>query len=796
MVLFANDGACRGAGGNLMGLHKFRSRAIRFNGFTDGIVVPTGQYRERGVDLLGPAYDGALGVAAEANTRFSNATKIGRLHYPSHGNVLNTLGGQFTVEAFCVPDYGGVLLEKPGAFVLRAGQPFSSGKVLFGVETDDGFLVAETTFDLPVLMEDHSGTYSGGEHKPQDLTLGAQGLIHVCGQFTGTDLLLFLNAELVATVNLAEQTQAQNRSSDLFIGGRGGEFRGLIESVRISRGLVAPILEPMTVQESTIALWDFNDEVPNMPLRFFTNPHEVSPSQGRDGPGDREPAMNAGVMIGYDFRNNGSEGRFRIKGFPAIAGLDDHYTGLEMLGAYVTGLTPFEVRKKWSGSTLTIGSSQGFTSTAEGYVADTVLPMTILNAVINQSGTHPATGLNKTPNSHVFDPSSGNLVAVGSTDDLDPMVNPIERVRITKLDFANDDVVCLSVHVTSPGTLNDYNHPVDQGLLFAHADGTPVWLVHGNADLIIDPGEKDSTASGVSRQRDAFTRAVFTQGQRFVDKGPHENTAFFVSSRSRIITGTAAPTSDVPEPEPIQENLLMWLSANAIDTSSHVSGGYLTKWLDSTTNDFGVYPVGASSWVVEESSPYFNNHRCIRQAKVGGSMLINGAVTGGESAELTHSSDPSFTAFFMVNPVWDASAGVQVIGQSSNRYLMGNLTGGSYTFKGSSTTTLTPVAASGETVLITLVVNRSNTNAYVYHHGALAVTFAGAAASAFTLSGGLFGLFGRGVSFNAGTPTSSTGTALAPVNFRVAEVLLYEGAMSEVERAEMNGYFLDKYGVI
>ena len=68
----------------------------------------------------------------------------------------------------------------------------------------------------------------------------------------------------------------------------------------------------------------------------------------------------------------------------------------------------------------------------------------------------------------------------------------------------------------------------------------------------------------------------------------------------------------------------MWLSADTINTSTDVSGGYLTRWRDNTENDFGVYPVGASSWVVEESSALFNNHRCIKQAKSGGSMLING----------------------------------------------------------------------------------------------------------------------------------------------------------------------------
>ena len=69
--------------------------------------------------------------------------------------------------------------------------------------------------------------------------------------------------------------------------------------------------------------------------------------------------------------------------------------------------------------------------------------MTTLNAVINQSGTLQSQALAGTPDSKVFDPSSGSIIGLGSSDDLDPVENPIERVRITKLDFANDEVVCL-----------------------------------------------------------------------------------------------------------------------------------------------------------------------------------------------------------------------------------------------------------------------------------------------------------------------------------------------------------------
>ena len=167
--------------------------------FTDGIVVPTGQYRERGVDLLGPAYDGALGVANEANTRFSNATKIGRLHYPSHGNVLNTLGGQFTVEAFCVPDYGGVLLEKPGALLVTQGWDDKANVMAIGW-AHIGILWSEPICMVYVRHSRHSYTLLEQlrQFTVNTVTPDMNKIVELCGTVSGRDEDKFTAADLMA----------------------------------------------------------------------------------------------------------------------------------------------------------------------------------------------------------------------------------------------------------------------------------------------------------------------------------------------------------------------------------------------------------------------------------------------------------------------------------------------------------------------------------------------------------------------------------------------------------------------
>lgn len=778
-----------------MGVHKFRSKAIRFNGFTDGIVVPTGQFKESGVDLLGPAYDAVSGT--NANTRMSHATKVGRIHYPNQANPLNGIFGEFTIDAFIVPDYGGVVLEKPGCFQLKAGDPFKEDALTFSVETVGGHFTIETSFNMPVLAESHSGTYTGGEHKPQDLTLGAQPLMLVTAQFTGKEIKLFLNGELVAEMNLVERRILKNTSSDMFIGGRGGEYRGIIESVRLNRGITNPALGNLLVTNETIGLWDFNDDIEVPDVHFFDNAFEASPTQSRDGSGEHTGRLQKPfVLIAYDFSNNGTLGQFRIYDPPANeGGVTDDYSGIELLGAYVTGLTPEQVRQRYSGATLTISGAQRWTNNAEGYINNSTLVASPLNGVVNQAGTHPRTGLTKTPSSLVKN-TSGNIMGIGNSADLDPMVNPIERIRIVSLNFSTGIVGCHSVKAKNKAVLGTKNHPEDQGFLFHHDDGTPIWLTLGNADLIIDDGNKEKATSGVTRQKDAFTRARFTKGQRFNDKSGLNNTAYFVNTRSRITTGTAARTTLVDDPEPLQTNLKMWLNAESLDTTGDFSAGNLKRWLDLTSNNFGVYPVGV--WQYEASSVHFNNRDCIKATTAA--MLHNGTTTGSFAGESVAIDSPSedMTLFMMIRPVWDAGHAVRLFGVADN-HLDGVKAASNYSLQNGLGTvnTATPLATDQESLLVSVVIDRTNTNAYVYHHGVLAASFIGGLPNAFDFVGSdNFALFGRSTTFNSGTPSSGAGADLAPINFRVAEVLIYDTVLSEHDRGVVHGYFTEKYGFI
>lgn len=778
-----------------MGVHTIRSKAIRFNGFTDGIVVPTGQYKESGVNLLRPAY---AGTTATTN---SHATKIGRIHYPRESNPLNNITGPFTLEAFIVPNYGGTVVSKPGCFSLKVGDPFKEAPIEFSIHCIGRVFTVATSFDINVLAEPHSGSYTGGEHKPNDISEGAQPLMMVSAQFTGDEMHVFVNGNVVASLNLVKTRILDNVSSDLFIGGRGGEYRGLIESVRISNGIVEPVVEPLMVQDQTIGLWDFNDQIEIPNIHFFNNRNETSASQGRDSASFSDRLDVPLVMLGYDFQNINDYGYFKVYDRPDhSSGNDDTYTALERLAAYITGLELEDIKKQtWYATSLNVNaSSHGSTTGTLDYLASDRVRQSTLNAVINQSGTHPMTGMSMTASGRLVNLTNGNDIATAVESDLDPMANPIERVRIISLDFANNRVICQSVHLqndtTSSATVE--NHPKGQGLLFDHADGTPIWLTLGNADLILDPGNENTSASvsgQKTRQKDAFTRATFTQGQRFRDLTINGNAAYFTSIQSRITTGTPAATSISPDPDPPKDKLLVWLNAGAITGKS--DGDAITYVPDQSGNDFSFYPIG--SWNYVAASGDFNSKPALKITS-GDGALMNIGTDDGESKQLTHTGT-SFTAFWFMKPVYSASYTTNLIGQNNSNpktFLGASDASDNYVLVNDGTTTsqagTRDVQAFG---LISATFNRTSTNATIHASTVLGTTFVSKLTGTINFADSLLTLFGTGASVNT---SSKTGTATNKMlqNTLLAEFLLYEKAMTDAERNAVHGYFLDKYTVI
>ena len=798
-----------------MGMHKFSSQAIRFNGFTDGIVVPTGMKKESGINLLHPDYAGG------ATTTISHATKIGRIHLPTESNPLNRIMGAFTVEAFVVPNYGGVVVDKPKCFSLKVGDPFKKAPIEFKIHCIGRVFTLVTAFDVNILYEANAGTYTGGtEHKPNDLSEGSQPLLHINAQFTGREMILNLNGSVAARLDLMEERILDNVSSDMFIGGKGGEFRGIIESVRISKGVKNPLLQPFGREDNTLGLWDFNDQIDVPDLRFFNNRNESTPNQGRDGLAQYDAFFETPlVMLGYDFQNISDKGYFKVYDLPQhTTSTIKHYTALEKIASFATGIELNKIRDQtWYGSSLKLNASTFGSSTGTlDYALSNRIPHSTLNAVVNQSATHPLTGLPQTQAGITRLFGTTTVAGIGNASDLDPVVNPIERIRIIEIDFANERLICLSPHLVNDNTVaaTVENHPKSQGFIYDHADGTPIWLTLGNADLVIDPGNRNTStavANQVTRQKDAFTRAQFTQGQMFHDRSGNNNTAYFVSTQSRMTEPTTSllpVTSNVAEPDIPSfsgNNLLMWLPVSGLSSVS--DGDTISHIPDQSGNKFGVYSTG--TWIYEAASASFNSQPALKLSSATGAW-VNIDTDDGESEQLT-TSNGKYTACFMINsPIstYDSSTVTAMFGGNGGtaaqktfvNYLGAATTQLSIT-NNSSTTAITSgvfsqtVGSDHFPALFIVTLDHTSQKATVYRHGNAGVEVASSITSAVDFDKGLFAIFGKGVSVNTSAKTATSSNEVK-TNFRFSEFALYEGILNETQRATVRGYFLDRYSVI
>ena len=154
-----------------MGVHRFYGKSIRLNGTTDGLVVPTGAFKERGVKKNRPAY----GVTTR--TEYSNSTRTGRQHIPNETNPLNTVRGAFTIDAYLIPDMGGTVLSKDGQFTLKVGNPFGvydstngthAGPISFTVISGGNSFTVETNFSIDTYLPANMHQYPDFRLKPQD----------------------------------------------------------------------------------------------------------------------------------------------------------------------------------------------------------------------------------------------------------------------------------------------------------------------------------------------------------------------------------------------------------------------------------------------------------------------------------------------------------------------------------------------------------------------------------------------------------------------------------------------------
>jgi len=238
------------------------SNALFFNGVADGVVVPQAGFERTGLSLPNGA--------RSSGTTTGQVNGASRTYKRDAAQILEV----FSIEAWVTPDHGGVVAVKEDLFELRVGAIGEPYPAEFSVQVRDdktGKKTYRATSAVPVVV---AGTRVGwdGLVYPRDnasflesgncLNEDARELLHVVGTFDGRLIKVYINGELVASTKLNKKYTLRMNENDLYIGGRGGEFRGYIESVHWRRGTseqVRPL--PLLNSSDSIGLWRFEEPV-------------------------------------------------------------------------------------------------------------------------------------------------------------------------------------------------------------------------------------------------------------------------------------------------------------------------------------------------------------------------------------------------------------------------------------------------------------------------------------------------------------------------------------------------------
>ena len=164
-----------------MGVIGKTSHALFFNGVSDSVVCPQGNFVKTGHkrELNGSVARSSAPVLQDGDShRFANAN--------------NQSLESFTVEAWVSPDCGGIIESKAGLFELRMGTVDAPGVASFKVElTNNISVIATSVNNYPTNAASFISNNVG-------YNIGQRELYHISGEFNGEQVKLYVNGELIA----------------------------------------------------------------------------------------------------------------------------------------------------------------------------------------------------------------------------------------------------------------------------------------------------------------------------------------------------------------------------------------------------------------------------------------------------------------------------------------------------------------------------------------------------------------------------------------------------------------------
>ena len=210
------------------------SHALFFDGVSDSVILPQGTFTGTGV----PGVDGK-----DSRNILQNERRSG-----GDSPLIAKEDGDLVIEAWVVPDCGGVIAHREGQFTLSLGTVDTPGPVTFDLilEGSEGIFQAFLTTALEdtnrwdgVVYPHHEGDLhdsynrfdTSNQGEATNLNAAHRPLYHVVAGFSLGEAFLYVNGDLVASQRFDETMRIARSTEHVYLGGKGGEFRGAIESL-------------------------------------------------------------------------------------------------------------------------------------------------------------------------------------------------------------------------------------------------------------------------------------------------------------------------------------------------------------------------------------------------------------------------------------------------------------------------------------------------------------------------------------------------------------------------------------
>ena len=510
------------------------SHAYFFDGVSDSVIIPQGRFNNVGQELPEGPYS-PISILGESPHGTKDRTDI---------TQRNTF--DFGIEAWVIPDCGGIVASCDDQFKLELGNVDTAGPATFSifVESEMGREIIKLTTAVDATTR-YSGTvyptFDGGIHDSYNRFIGASNdatnlnihhrpLTHIVAGISKNKVLLYVNKQLMASAEMPKNGRIARSNNHLYLGGKGGEFRGIIESVHFTNLFTGELPNDTIplVTEKTRALYRFEE-----PIEVDNSEYTII-------------GLGSDTSSVYSAATDGTTTTIRVSTAEAEAMI------LKMTG---------------KAHTTFASSTVDFTATPYSMGSYKVVNY------VSSPGTASTMAVPHVPYNLLINPGAINR------DTQKPNQKPPERVRLHSINAGTGVLTVSSIHVDFDNMATSAFGSIGlRGVLHDRTIAVDDYFVVLGADLLVDNGTgKPYQPSHMGSQ------VIDTTGQMILDE------SFFVQHgmvySSQLATTTNSPTNPYAVVWPTTLDTLYQVGHSGRHCYSHVVGHPFLRRLPNATSE-------------------------------------------------------------------------------------------------------------------------------------------------------------------------------------------------------------------